>query len=251
MITINRLPARAGLTWFRIGWQIFRRQPWMLIGLAVTLFVIYFLFNLIPFGDLILAVIMPALSGGYYLALQKTEAGEEPAFADLFAAFNDARRRKPMLTLGAVSLLAQLAMTITSILILGGAFMGAGDVNALEQGIQAAGGISVVLGAGLANLIIALILWMALFFAIPLVMLDSAPPLEALKISLRANFSNLGAWAVFTIILFALLIVAVIPLGLGLLILYPVMSAAMYAAYRQTFSQAHNLARAEAARLDA
>ncbi len=234
MITINPLPARCGLEWYRIGWNIFRHQPGMLVLMALALFVLYFLVNLIPFGGLIMAVIMPALSGGYYLAIQKTEAGEAPTFSDLFAAFNDSRR-KPMLTLGAISLLTQIAMTITSILTLGGAFMGAGDVNALEQSIQAAGGLSVVLGAGLANLIITLLLWMALFYAIPLVMLDSVPPIEALKISLRANFRNLGAWTVLTIILIPLLIIAVIPAGLGLLILYPVMSAAMYAAYRQTF----------------
>ncbi|APZ43405.1 BPSS1780 family membrane protein [Acidihalobacter ferrooxydans] len=242
MTTINRLTAAAGFDWYRQGWKLFARKPGMLVLLGLALAVIYLLLNLVPLGGLLLAFIAPSLNGGYYLAIRRTEAGEEPGFADLFAAFNEPQRRNPMLMLGLVSLGAQIAITLTMIGAFGGTFAALAGFSGMLTGLPIiGGGLGFSLFAILSGLVIAVLLWLALFFAIPLVMLDGVAPSEALKISLRANLSNVAAWLIFSVLLVPLTVLALIPFGLGLLILYPLMTAAMYIAYRQTFTHDEEL----------
>ena len=75
----------------------------------------------------------------------------------------------------------------------------------------------------------------AWWFAVPLVALNGAKPLDALKASFAASWANVGALLVYGLIFLVLAILASIPMGLGWLVLAPVAMGASFASWREVF----------------
>jgi uncharacterized membrane protein len=75
----------------------------------------------------------------------------------------------------------------------------------------------------------------ALFFAVPLVMTEREPPLQAMQSSLKACLVNWAPLLLFGLIATILGFIAMIPMGLGFLILGPVLTGAVWAAYAEIF----------------
>lgn len=238
MYEIRELSPRHGLEWITQGWHIFRREPGMLILLFLAFLVITFVLDMLTFiGQLIALIITPALTGGLLLAIKITSEHQTPRFGHFFAAFKDPIIRNRMLTLGVWTLVANVV-----IMLVGGSFlMGLMNLNGthnahltdmMTAGIHNGLGVFALLIA----LAVALLYAAALFFATPLVMLGEMKPWPALKLSLSANLHNLGAWLVFGLIYLVLSTLAIIPFGLGLLIVGPMGLASAYCAYLDTFS---------------
>ena len=78
----------------------------------------------------------------------------------------------------------------------------------------------------------------ALWFAPALVVLRGAAPVAAIKESFSACLKNFVPFLIYGIVLLVLGIVAAIPLGLGWLVLGPVVIASVYVAYRDIFGDA-------------
>ncbi len=72
---------------------------------------------------------------------------------------------------------------------------------------------------------------MAYFYAIPLVMLEGAAPLQALQSSVQACLRNILPLLLFSIIYTVAFILAAIPFFLGFLLLIPLSFAAWYCSY--------------------
>lgn len=85
-------------------------------------------------------------------------------------------------------------------------------------------------------LIVAILSFMLFMFSIPLVVFQNMSAIDAIKNSFMACVKNFPAFIVFMGIYFLLAIVAVIPFGLGLLVLAPLMIAATYVAYKRIFA---------------
>jgi uncharacterized membrane protein len=109
--------------------------------------------------------------------------------------------------------------------------MGGGDGSAARV---AAAGMSMLL-AVLIGLALAIPVYMAIWFAPTLVTLNDFEPIQALKTSFSACLKNIVPYLLYGVILFALAIVASIPLGLGWLVLGPVLAISIYTAYRDIF----------------
>ncbi|HSD52834.1 MAG TPA: BPSS1780 family membrane protein, partial [Burkholderiales bacterium] len=92
-----------------------------------------------------------------------------------------------------------------------------------------------VLLASLIALALGVPVYMAIWFAPALVALNEFEPLQAIKASFGACLKNIVPFLLYGVILFALAIVASIPLGLGWLVLGPVLAASVYTAYRDIF----------------
>jgi uncharacterized membrane protein len=97
-------------------------------------------------------------------------------------------------------------------------------------------------GAGLIALLIVLtigfLVGMALFYGVPLVMLGGQNAWPAAQDSVAASWINMLPLLVFGLIYLVLAVVAIIPFGLGLLILGPVTVGAVYASYQDVFGEA-------------
>ena len=84
--------------------------------------------------------------------------------------------------------------------------------------------------------LLSLLSWMALWLAPALIMLDGAGPLQAIRLSVLATVNNLLPWLLLGLLAFVLCIVAVIPVGLGLLAALPTLACASYLASRDLFA---------------
>jgi uncharacterized membrane protein len=87
----------------------------------------------------------------------------------------------------------------------------------------------------------------ALWFAPPLVVLRDTPPLDAMKMSLSACFNNLGSFVVLGVLIYVLIWVALLPLGLGMIVLIPVLAGTLHASYQDVFGERPALPPAAAA----
>jgi uncharacterized membrane protein len=75
----------------------------------------------------------------------------------------------------------------------------------------------------------------ALWFAPPLIALHDMPVTHAMRWSVYAALGNLGALLVYGFTLMALFFAAIIPWGLGLLVVIPLMVISTYLGYREVF----------------
>jgi uncharacterized membrane protein len=227
--------AGRGAGWYADAWAIFKNQigMWLLLvliylGLAIVL-------GFIPFiGQLIFALISPSLAGGLYLAAREAEAGRPLDVKMLFQPLTDERSRGPMLTLGAISIAFSLVLMLTLAAVIGGS---AGTSALLDQ--DPATMHAQMMSAGLAGLLtvllLSLVFLMAMLYAAPLVLFAGVPPLESLKLSLKACLGNWLPLLIFGLILIPLAILASLPFMLGWLFLMPIIMIAIYASYRDMF----------------
>ena len=148
----------------------------------------------------------------------------------------------PLVLLGAISLIGYVLMLLVVVIFLGGGLMMGATLDSTGAIVppEAVGGL--LAGAGLVALLIIVVIGflitMALFYGIPLVMLGGQNAWPAAKDSVAACWVNVLPLLVFGLIYLVLGMVAIIPFGLGLLILGPVTVGAVYASYQDVFGTA-------------
>ena len=81
-------------------------------------------------------------------------------------------------------------------------------------------------------------LYMALWFAPSLIVFNNLKPLDAMKASFTGCLKNIVPFLFYSIVLLVLCMLAVIPFGLGFLVLGPVIVASIYTGYRDIFFDA-------------
>lgn len=223
-----------GFAWWSEAWQLFKGGAGMWIVLVIVLFMVFVVLGFVPVvGGLATALLLPVFAGSLMLAARKAAGGATLEVGDLLAAFRD--HLNPLLVLGALNLVATL--------VLGGlaTMMGLGAVIGVIAGAAGSspGAVLTALGAGMAALIILLVLGlvlaMALWFAPSLVVFRGTPPVEAVGISLRASLKNIAPFTLYGLAYILAAIVATIPLGLGWIVLVPVLILTVYTSYRDVF----------------
>jgi uncharacterized membrane protein len=167
------------------------------------------------------------------VACRKVASEETLEIADLFAGFQ--RNTGPLMMLG---VLYMIGMLLVSLLVL--ALAGGGLAGGLMMGSPV--GASIAVGGFLVGAMLWLALSvpiaMAIWFAPALVLFNDMPPVDALKASFNACLRNIVAFLVFGLIVMVLCFFAALPVGLGFLVLGPVLAGAIYASYRDIFAAA-------------
>ena len=107
----------------------------------------------------------------------------------------------------------------------------AGDLTVLTDNLK------VVFLVALITVSLYVPLLMAFWFAPALVILRNASAVDALKLSFNGCLLNIMPFLLYGIIGLVLTIVAVIPMGLGLLVLVPMVTASMYVACQDIFPE--------------
>ena len=223
------VPAERGWSWLAGGWGLFRKAPGTWIGMIVVLFVIFVVLAVIPFvGAIATSVLMPVFTAGLVLACRKIDQGGEPQFSDLFAGFQN--RFGVLVSVGLISLAAQVAILLVAALATGAGVLsllaGTADLRAV--------GTTLILAA-LVVLALMVPLLMAIWFAPPLILFHERSALDSIKGSFSGCLRNVVPFLVYGVAGLLLAIVATIPLGLGWLVLGPVIAASVYTAYRDIF----------------
>jgi len=80
-----------------------------------------------------------------------------------------------------------------------------------------------------------MVMMILMFYTTPLIMLRSVAIGEALKSSFMACLRNILPLTWYSIIMSVLILVTMIPMGLGLLVLAPVLMMSQYASYKDVF----------------
>jgi uncharacterized membrane protein len=116
-----------------------------------------------------------------------------------------------------------------------------GAIGAILSGDTGALG-GLLVGAGLGTLLVLLIvmavalpIFMAFWFAPALVAISNMSPIDALAASFKGCLKNILPFLLYGIVFLVLFILGSIPLGLGLLVVLPLVFTSTYAAYRDIF----------------
>jgi uncharacterized membrane protein len=231
------LAAGAGWDWVASGWRLFARAPIMWIISIVLLFIIAVALNFVPIlGGLVFQLFQALFAAGFVAGCRSLERGGEFELEHLFAGFS--KRFANLLVLGALVLLAWIAIFLVFAVFVGFSILGAvltGDPEAVMHTIAASVGMLLLGLLVVLGLMVPLLA--AYWFAPALVLIHDMAPLAALKASFSASFRNVMPFLVYSLVMLVAGIVAMIPFGLGLLVFFPVMIASGYASYRQVFTE--------------
>jgi hypothetical protein len=226
--------ASRGSAWLTEGWDIVKGSVWTWILIAFLYGVLVVVLAQIPrVGPALISTIAPVLTGGLLMGCRDVHEGREFGVEYLFAGF---KKSSGLLAIGAVHLAWQIAIGGVGRLIgVGGMF------NAQPQFNPALGvpGLLAQLEPSLmfdaVTAIIGIPITMATFYAPALVALRDMSPLAALTNSFLGAAKNVLPYIVYALVLMIFTFAAVIPCGLGLLVLFPVIFASMYVSYRDVF----------------
>jgi hypothetical protein len=230
----QKVATSRGMEWFSEGWRLFRASP----GIWVAIFVIFMLLSLVlavlPLGSVISSLCYPAVVAGVMLGCTSLEQGGPLEVAHLFAGFK--KNVGSQLLVGLLYLVGMMLIGfvagITAALVIplmmGGNFK-AEDLNGM---LAMAPFILIVV---LVVLLLMLPLIMAFWFAPALVVFHDVQPMAAMRSSFQGCLKNFMPFLIYGIVGLLLGILAIIPVGLGLLVLGPVMWGSMYAGYRDIF----------------
>ncbi|MEO8717110.1 MAG: BPSS1780 family membrane protein [Burkholderiales bacterium] len=221
-----------GWIWFTRGWDLFRLQPGLWVGMMLTLLVILLALAFIPLlGPLANALLWPALEAGLLIGCGVLAGGGRLEFGHLFAGFRD--RFGTLLGVGAISIGISMVIGIFIAFVMGvSMFTMFGGGPATVLGPQAMMAMAL---PGLVFLALLLPLFMAMWFAPPLVAFHERGAVEAMKESFSGCLKNVVPFFVYGLVGLVLSILASIPMGLGWLVLGPVMIGSVYASYRDIY----------------
>jgi uncharacterized membrane protein len=223
--------AGRGWDWIVEGYALFRRQPGLWILTAVLLGVLFIAISMVPLlGSLANALLLPIFGAGLILGCKALDQGGTLELSHLFAGFK--HRTGDLVLVGVFNLVGWVAIALAVIAVIGG-----GVFMALLRGGMPGAGIS-LLSMLIAMLLVAGLsvpLYMATWFAPALIVLNDLAPAAALKASFYACLGNWLPFLVYGVVLLVLALAAAIPLGLGYLVLVPVLVASVYTSYRDIF----------------
>jgi len=224
-----------GWSWIKKGYGLFLKSPLLWIVLLMICLVSAVILSSIPVaGEPLASLLMPVILVGLMTGCRSLEQGEELELAHLISGFQ--RQTPSLIALGGIALVGQFATFGLMIMAGGDTLVGlltSGQPN-IEPAVMAQAvaeaPFAVLLGMTLFS-----ILMMAMQYAPMLVFFNNAPPVQAMKLSLRAFLYNIGPWLVYLTTFMLLAILASIPMMLGWLILLPLVFTSMYVSYCEIF----------------
>ena len=225
------VPAGNAFEWLRQGWALFVANPGVWIATTIVMLAIILGLQIVPLiGTLAANLLTPMLCAGMLLACRKLSNGETAEINDLFAGFK--RNTSDLLMLGVLYMVAMLIIFVMAAVLGGGSIAGG-----LMMGRPAGFGLAFggMMLAMLLSLALSVPLFMAIWFAPALVFFNNMPALEALRASFNACLKNTLPFLVYGLIVMVLMFFAALPVGLGFLVLVPVLFGSVYASYRDVF----------------
>lgn len=229
--------AGQGWRWIAEGFALFKKNPPIWMVLFVMYFMILFGITMIPFlGVVVPNLLQPIFIAGLMMACRDLEKGQELEIRHLFAGF--LHNTGQLLTIGVLMLIGGVIVAGLTMLAGGGAMLGSVAVNGMMGGeppdvpLGATGSMMV---AALVALALLTPLLMAYWFAPALVFFHDIPAPQAMMLSFRASLANLWPLTVFGTIAFFLMLIAMIPIGLGMLVVMPLIMITIYTGYKDIF----------------
>jgi hypothetical protein len=178
---------------------------------------------------------MQVFMGGLMLGCRALDSDDSLEVGHVFAGFK--QNTGDLIVLGVLAVVGWVIAFIPAIIIAGG-----GTFLAMMRGgehlpVLGTLGLTFVL-AMLVVFALLVPLYMAMWFAPSLIVFNNLKPLDAMKASFFGCLKNLVPFMFYSVVLLVLCMLAVIPFGLGFLVLGPVVIASIYTGYRDIFFDA-------------
>jgi uncharacterized membrane protein len=225
------IAAGNGFEWLKQGWAIFSVNPGLWVAITLLLIVAFIAVNIVWLvGPMAANLLTPLIGAGLMAICQKASDAEAFIIEDIFAGFGT--NTNALVILGVIYMGSLLVVDAITGLLIGGSVVGG-----LVMGSPA--GFGVLLGGSMVALLLKLAclvpLSMAMWFAPALVFFNNMSPFDALKASFNACLKNTLPFLVYGLMVMVLLFFAALPVGLGFLVLIPVLAGSIYVSYRDIF----------------
>lgn len=232
----HSMPAGNGWSWIASGWSHFSRNPFAWIGAVIVWMILMMAASVVPFiGSIAINLLAPVFTAGFLLGADEQHKGGNFEVRHLFAGFSG--NTGGLVLVGLFYMLGTLIILVIAAVMAGGALITMSST--LESGKVDPQTMMMVGGPLLLALLVAMALWiplmMAYWFAPALVVFEGIPPFAAMKLSFAACLKNILPYLIYSIILLVLMMLSLIPFGLGLIVMIPVMMATMYTSFRDIF----------------
>ena len=228
---MRTVPARQGAQWIADGWALFRLHPWIWIALGVINLVVGLILQSIPYVSALNSVFAVLWTGGVCVAAERCRTTGLVRIADVTEGMR--AKLQPLFAAGVFAFLITIICDLTgssvadgfSLLLktvpshqISGVWHDVPWLYVLVYVVAAVGGT------------------MALWLAPPLIVLTDAAPVDALKQSFAAACRNVWPTLIYGLIVAGLAIASIVTLGLGLLVILPLIYLSTFAACREIFS---------------
>ncbi len=230
-IKVTEVPAGRGFRWLIEAFDLFRRRPLAWIGLCSGWLVITFGLIIVPLvGGVIANFLQPVFFASFAIAVFRQLAGEPGTMGDLFAGFR--RNARSLINLGAILLMAQILIFMAMWAI--GLPMAPSDDQSFTMAdyVETLKGKEWILALGF---LLTVVVKGALWFAPPLLAFHDMSMSQAIRWSVFAAISNLGAMMVYGLALGLAFLVGLMTWGLGLFLVIPLMAISTFVGYREVF----------------
>jgi uncharacterized membrane protein len=230
---IRQVNAGNGWAWIADGFGLFKQSPVIWIALFFVYLLLAMLLSFVPVvGPILLNLLAPVFMAGFMMGCRTLEDGGELEINHLFAGFT--HNTSKLITVGGIYLAGVIVIFGVIFLMVGGAAMtGILGGHGNQAPAAASGELLLVMLIATAALIP---LFMAYWFAPTLVVFHDMEALAAMKLSFNACLRNIMPFLVYGLACMVLMFLAVIPLGLGLLVMIPTMTASLYTSYKDIFN---------------
>lgn len=210
---------------------MFLANPGVWIGSTVLMLVMLLAISIVPFfGQIAAHLLVPLFGAGMIQICRHLSEDKQPEIADLFVGFR--HNAGQLVMVGVFFAMGIFGIAFIAFLLVSGGVLG-GVVTGRVAGFGIAlGGVML---AGLIVMVLSVPVIMATWFAPALVFFHGMPPAAAMRASFDAGAKNWLAMVIFGIFLVVALFFAMLPVGIGLILLLPVFSGAVYASYRDIF----------------
>lgn len=229
-LTIKQVPLSSAWGWISNGFRLFKSNPAMWIILLVIYLAIMIPLSMLPIiGSVVSTLLAPVFAAGMMWGCQALVRNQDLEINHLFEGFK--HNTSQLVAVGGIYMVSLLFVAVIAVLALDKT-----TVELLVQGkdLNPEQADAMLLPIAMTFLLLLPVL-MAYWYAPVLAGLHQLTAVEAMKLSFNACLKNLLPFFLYGFIFMLLLIVAIIPFGLGLVVVVPMMMTSLYTSYADVF----------------
>jgi uncharacterized membrane protein len=227
----RQVSAGQAWAWIVSGFELFKANPVMWIVILLIYLAIIIPISLVPvIGSVVSTLLAPVFAAGMMWGCKALVNKQDLEINHLFEGFKKSTAQ--LMAVGGIYMLSLLVIAVMVVLSLNKEVV---ELLMKGQELSQEQASAMMLPILFAMLLIVPIL-MAYWYAPVLIGLHNLKAVEAMKLSFVACLKNMLPFLLYGLIFTVILVVAIIPFGLGLIVAIPVMMTSLYTSYVDVFN---------------